>query len=392
VSDVGTLENGAPYMVMEFLHGQDLSALIRDRGPVPFPDAVDFVLQACEALAEAHALGIVHRDLKPANLFMITGADGAPCIKVLDFGISKLTKGDSSGDYGMTSTQAVMGSPLYMSPEQMTSSRDVDGRSDIWAMGTILFELLTGRPPFLGDTMPQLCGMILQEPPPMPRGFRPDLPEGLQVVILRCLEKKRDARYANVAELASALAPFGTRLAARSAERVSKVLSAAGISSRELDLTVPASVAAATGSAWGTTQAKTSHRALWVTLGGVGVVLVAGAALFLRPGHVDAPDPRTSASAAPMSERVAPAPTPPPPAIAPAPVAALTSVPAPSEASPAVADASVTPPPKSVSSKTSARPRPTTAKSVAEKAPAPAKSVAPPPAARAAVDPLEGRR
>jgi serine/threonine-protein kinase len=392
VSDVGTLENGAPYMVMEFLHGQDLAALIHDRGPIPFPDAVDFVLQACEALAEAHALGIVHRDLKPANLFMITGADGAPCIKVLDFGISKITKTDSSGDYGMTSTQAVMGSPLYMSPEQMTSSRDVDGRADIWAIGTILFELLTGRPPFLGETMPQLCGMILQEAPPMPRELRPDLPEGLQAVLLRCLEKKRDRRYANVAELASALAPYGTRLAARSAERVSKVLSAAGISSRELDVTAPPSVGAATGSAWGTTQSKTSHRALWVTLGGAGVVLVAGAALFLRPGHADAPDPRTSASAAPVSERTAPAPAPPPPAVVPAPLAASTA----SEA-PAVAGASATPAPKSGSSKTSTRPRPAPAKVVAEKGPAPAKPVAATPAAatpaaRPAVDPLEGRR
>src|SRR5689334_443951 len=148
VSDVGTLETGAPYMVMEFLRGQDLSTLLRERGPVPYPDAVDFVLQACEALAEAHALGIVHRDLKPANLFMITAADGTPCIKVLDFGISKITQpGTSDPDYGMTKTQTLTGSPLYMSPEQMTSSRAVDGRTDIWAMGTILFELVCGRPP-----------------------------------------------------------------------------------------------------------------------------------------------------------------------------------------------------------------------------------------------------
>jgi serine/threonine-protein kinase len=127
VSDVGTLETGAPYMVMEFLHGQDLSAVLRDRGPLPYPDAVEFVLQACEALSEAHALGIVHRDLKPANLFLITAADGSPCVKVLDFGISKLTSPSASDpDYAMTKTQAVMGSPLYMSPEQMTSSRGVD--------------------------------------------------------------------------------------------------------------------------------------------------------------------------------------------------------------------------------------------------------------------------
>jgi len=393
VSDVGTLENGAPYMVMEFLHGQDLAALIRDRGPIPYADAVDFVLQACEALAEAHALGIVHRDLKPANLFMITGADGAPCIKVLDFGISKITKADSSGDYGMTSTQAVMGSPLYMSPEQMTSSRDVDGRSDIWAVGTILFELLTARPPFLGDTMPQLCGMILQEAPPMPRELRPELPEGLQAVLLRCLEKKRDARYANIGELAAALAPFGTRLAARSAERVSKVLSAAGISSRELDLTVPASVVAATGSAWGTTQSKTSHRALWFTLAGLGVTLAAAAALLLRHGSTNAPDPSISASTAPVTERATAAPpAPSPPVVAPAPVEPLAVPSAPSAPPAPTAAASTTPAPKSGAAKTTARPRPVAAKTVVEKAPAPAKPAAVAPVARPAVDPLEGRR
>ena len=256
VSDVGTLETGAPYMVMEFLHGQDLSSLLRERGPVPYPDAVDFVLQACEALAEAHALGIVHRDLKPANLFMITAADGTPCIKVLDFGISKITQpGSSDPDYGMTKTQTLMGSPLYMSPEQMTSSRDVDGRADIWAMGTILFELLTGRPPFLGETMPQLCGMILQEAPPFPRQLRPELPEGLEAAILRCLEKDRNRRFANVADLATALAPFGTRHAVRSAERISKVLSTAGISSSQLEIHPPGPANAATQSNFGNTTA-----------------------------------------------------------------------------------------------------------------------------------------
>jgi serine/threonine-protein kinase len=162
VSDVGVLETGAPYMVMEFLQGQDLSQRVRDHGPLSIQEAVDFILQACEAIAEAHALGMVHRDLKPANLFLTRMADGSPCVKVLDFGISKVTSPSSSGqDFGMTKTQAVMGSPLYMSPEQMASSRDVDGRTDIWALGTILYELLTGRVPFLGDTMPQLCAMIL---------------------------------------------------------------------------------------------------------------------------------------------------------------------------------------------------------------------------------------
>jgi len=390
VSDVGTLETGAPYMVMEFLNGHDLSTVLRDRGPMPVADAVDYVLQACEALAEAHALGIVHRDLKPANLFMITGTDGAPCIKVLDFGISKLTTADSSGDYGMTSTQAIMGSPLYMSPEQMTSSRDVDGRSDIWSVGTILFELLTGRTPFLGDTMPQLCGMILQEPAPPPRTLRADLPEGLQAVIMRCLEKRREVRFANVGELAQALAPFGTAQAARSAERVSKVLSAAGISSSSIEVLGAGSVGAATGSAWGTTQTKSSKKAVWVVLAGAAATLIAVAAFFMRhQGAVASSDPRAT-STAPQSAPTVPVPTltrTTPPA---APLATATTTGSPS---PPVSVDADTAPPTADPAKHSMRPRSGSAKAALAKSAAPAKPAGPtaPAAPAKPFDPLEGR-
>jgi eukaryotic-like serine/threonine-protein kinase len=288
VIDVGTLETGAPYMVMEFLKGQDLSNHLRQSGALPIADAVDFVLQACEALAEAHALGIVHRDLKPANLFLTTLADGSPCVKVLDFGISKVTNPGASGpDLGMTKTQAVMGSPLYMSPEQMASSRDVDGRADIWAIGTILYELVTGRVPFNADTMPQLCAMILQHPPDPPRSLRPDVPDGLTQVMLRCLEKDRTRRFANVAELAAALAPFGSRAAARSAERVSRVLSAAGISSSQLS--IPSSqgqaTESATNAAWGQTQSRRSNTAIWVVLALLVLGGAAASAVFLLPSR-----------------------------------------------------------------------------------------------------------
>src|SRR3954470_13666053 len=138
VIDVGTLDNGAPYMVMEYLEGGDLSRVLQAQGPLPVEDAVEYVLQACEAIAHAHVLGIVHRDLKPANLFLTKRNDGSQSVKVLDFGISKVLSGNSgasSSDAAMTRTRAVMGSPLYMSPEQMTSTRDVDGRTDIWALG-----------------------------------------------------------------------------------------------------------------------------------------------------------------------------------------------------------------------------------------------------------------
>ncbi|RYZ04570.1 MAG: serine/threonine protein kinase [Myxococcales bacterium] len=277
VIDVGALESGAPYMVMELLRGQDLSNLLRDRGALPVATAVQYVLQACEALAEAHAIGIVHRDLKPANLFVTARADGTPCVKVLDFGISKVTSPSGSGsDMGMTRTQAIMGSPLYMSPEQLASARDVDPRTDIWAIGTVLYELLSGRVPFEADTMPQLCTLILHTEPPPLRSLRAEVPEALSQSIQRCLRKDRKQRYANVAELAADLAPFAPDAGPRSAERISRVLSSSGMSSTELvssNFPLP-TAGASTGSAqaWGTTQAARKSRAVWLGLGGAAVV------------------------------------------------------------------------------------------------------------------------
>ena len=230
VTDVGTLETGAPYMIMEYLDGGDLGAVATTHGALPIEQAVEYVLQACEALAEAHALGIIHRDLKPSNLFVVTRADGTPSVKVLDFGISKVTgMGASGADLGMTKTTTIMGSPLYMSPEQMASSRDVDARTDIWALGAILFELLTGRVPFQADTITQLCAMILQQRAEPLRNLRPDAPEGLQAVIACCLEKDRNQRYANIADFANSLAPFAPRRARLSIERVSRVVKASGL-------------------------------------------------------------------------------------------------------------------------------------------------------------------
>ena len=207
VFDVGVLEDGAPYLVMEFLDGVDLQQWLQHEGPLAFDQAVDFVLQACEAVAEAHELGIVHRDLKPANLFCIKRAD-APFIKVLDFGISKVTA--AGGSLSMTRTSALMGTPFYMSPEQLESARDVDGRSDVWTFGVILFELISGCVPFGGTTLPEVCIKIATHPPPPIRNLKPDVPEGLQAAILKCLEKDRNKRFATVGDLAAALAPFAS--------------------------------------------------------------------------------------------------------------------------------------------------------------------------------------
>ncbi len=222
VLDVGTLETGAPYMVMEYLEGQDLAAVVETNARLPIADVIDWVLQASEALAEAHALGIVHRDLKPANLFLTRRADGTPSVKVLDFGISK--QATSGIDAGVTKTQAVLGSPRYMSPEQMRSTKDVDARADVWALGAVIHELVSGHPPFDADTMTALCAAILQDPPRSMLATRPDTPPQLEAVVRGALEKDRNRRFANVAQLAAALAPFGSPSSRASAERIARVL------------------------------------------------------------------------------------------------------------------------------------------------------------------------
>lgn len=222
VFDVGTLESGAPYLVMEYLDGSDLGTFVREQGPVEVPLAVDFVLQTCEAIAEAHALGMVHRDLKPANLFLTYRADGSPCVKVIDFGISKA--GGFGGDLvDMTKSAVMMGSPLFMAPEQMASAKDADARSDIWSLGVILHVLIAGRPPFEGETALGIYDKMLLGAPPL-RTLRMGVPEGLEAVVLRCLKKDRDARFRNVAELAVALAPHAPPGAKLSVDRVVRVL------------------------------------------------------------------------------------------------------------------------------------------------------------------------
>lgn len=205
VLDIGTLEDGSPAMVMERLDGEDLARRLERSGSLPVEEAADYVLQACDGVGEAHALGIVHRDLKPENLFCAIRSNGACCVKVLDFGISKIAS------LSLTRTNSIMGSPYYMSPEQMSSPRDVDARADIWALGVVLHELITGSVPFGGNSFPEVCLRVIQSPPASMLDARPEAPFGLQAIILRCLEKDRSRRFAEVAELANALAPFAGR-------------------------------------------------------------------------------------------------------------------------------------------------------------------------------------
>lgn len=219
VLDVGTLDNGCPYMVMEYLEGRDLRAEINERGALPPSEAVGYVLQACEALAEAHALGIVHRDVKPSNLFKTRRPDGSVSIKVLDFGISKRVLGDASLDPKLTATRAVLGSPHYMSPEQVRSARTVDHRSDIWALGVTLHELVADDTPFFGDSLTALSAAIVADEPIPLRSQRPDVPEALEAIVLRCLAKHPDARFQSVGELAAALESLASGDALLSVQR-----------------------------------------------------------------------------------------------------------------------------------------------------------------------------
>jgi len=237
VFDVGTLETGAPYMVMEYLDGGDLDGWLKQRGALPIEQAVEFVLQACIAVAEAHGLGIVHRDLKPANLFCVRRSDGQLSIKVLDFGISKMTGvgGMDSSGMGVTRTSAMLGTPLYMSPEHLKSSKTADAQSDIWSLGVILFELLAGKVPFDAESVADLAVKLATEPPSSLRGFRPDVPAGLEAIVFKCLERDKARRYRNVAQLAVALLPFAPTRARASVERISGISQASGLSLSYVD-------------------------------------------------------------------------------------------------------------------------------------------------------------
>lgn len=283
VFDVGATEDGTPYMVMEYLAGRDLSAVLVERGPLPVGEVAEYILQTCEALGEAHRLGIIHRDIKPANLFLTYRPDGRPLVKVLDFGISKIA--GSTADMALTRTQAVLGSPLYMSPEQLRATRDADHRSDIWALGVVMFELLAGRVPFLASAITELAIRVVQEPAPHVGSLRADVPDGMSRIVLRCLEKTPDARYQSVTDLAADLEPFAAPM-----EQVSRADRVARMSGTP-DRTSSRVAMGRTSVAWGDTQVEKTQpkpRAVWpfVLLGGALVVgSVSGVGAFLVHRH-----------------------------------------------------------------------------------------------------------
>jgi serine/threonine protein kinase len=232
ILDVDDSESGLPFIVMEYLEGTDLEKIVKERGGLPVAEAVEYVLQACEGVAEAHAAGIVHRDLKPSNLFLVHRPDGSPCVKLVDFGISKPL--EATDEMALTDTEWVVGSPMYMAPEQLRSAKDVDLRADVWALGLVLYRLLTGRHAFEAESRPAVILRIAAEAPTPIASLRPDVPPALGEIILRCLAKDRNARFARVEELAAALEPFAP-------PRVRPVRRVSGTSSAALPVPPPSS-------------------------------------------------------------------------------------------------------------------------------------------------------
>jgi serine/threonine-protein kinase len=337
VIDVCRLDSGAPFIVMEYLDGETLSTLIGRGVRLPYQEVALYTLQICEALGDAHAHGIVHRDLKPANLMLTRGPAG-PMVKVLDFGISKLLA-DLAGESGVTATGSVLGSPSYAAPEQILDSRKVDPRADAWALGVTLYRILAGELPFTGETRMQTYMAVLGSTPVHLGERRPDLPPPMADAIMRCLEKDREARFATVAELASAMEPFAPPGARGSAARVARALAPRSVTLDDEDeaKTVPfaaptlpdihdtlvadeppvfglmPSAGASTSSSVAPLSSphpqKTTMRRRWVTAAVVGAVVAAGALVAaLRPASGVA---ASSGSAAPLPVTVDPSVPPP---------------------------------------------------------------------------------
>lgn len=386
VMDIDRLESGAPYMVMELLHGRDLRKELDRRGPLPPGEAVSYLLQACSAIAEAHQHGIVHRDLKPSNLFLARDASGVT-LKVLDFGISKMLVGDDSM---RTGTKSVLGTPTYMSPEQIRSTKSVDHRTDIWSLGVVLYELVTGRVPFEGETPTAVIAAIAADSARDVRELMPELAPALGSAIMRAIEKHASQRFATVEEFADALRPFdasalqvptrpglgeatrGATISEATTVRASSAPPAKVRSSKEPDPTAARSVEAErTGPGWtGRTLRSSVPAAKGRALLVVGLMTLAGAVAALLVSRAGG-DRVTTAERLPTSPRVSAAqvqPTPAQPESPPANtavVSAAPSAPVVSVAAPASASERARNPPGAAK-----RPKPATAKTTAT-APAP---------------------
>jgi serine/threonine-protein kinase len=308
VFDLGTLPSGATYIIMEFLEGESLAARLR-RGPLSATEAVDIAAQTADALGAAHAKGIVHRDLKPDNLFLVSDPrePGRTLVKVLDFGIAKLTVEAPGSGSVRTRTGTVMGTPLYMSPEQCRGTREVDLRTDIYALGVILYELVCGRPPFISQGQGELIHMHIAVAPTPPRSLNPGVSPALERVILAALEKDPAARTQTMSDFLRGLRAAGA--ASSPAEGRATPPAASGPSTTG---SVAQSTFSATASAL-EMDGPRARPARWPLVALLGAVAVGGAAFALRStGH-------SSAEHAPSQAAPTASPAPAPPAVAPAP-------------------------------------------------------------------------
>ncbi len=317
VIDVERLPNGIPYFVMEHLTGSDLSTRLAERGPFSVEDVVDHVLQALEALAEAHRRGIVHRDLKPSNLWLTTREDDSDFIKVLDFGTSKIARSElTANEPPLTRSGSLLGSPLYVAPEQIRSASQADARSDIWSLGVVMHELLTGHPPFHGQFLGEMISAVCSDPYAPPA--REDLPAELAQILMKCLQKAPELRFQSAGELARAFQPLVRTASSQvSIDRILRLPSSTPPSLRDAlegpgtrlpftdTLEHPTSLAphAAGGESRATRRRRSSLTALaFIALG------AAGAFTWLRleralPGHaVGAPPTPAATVPAPPSE------------------------------------------------------------------------------------------
>ena len=241
VIDVGAMDDDTPYIVMEHLDGSDLATVVTARGRLPVEETVDYILQASEAVAEAHAMGMVHRDLKPANLFLARGPGGTTSVKVLDFGVSKILDDRSNGANDaprggdLTNEGVALGSPGYMSPEQMTSSRDVDARSDIFSLGALLYRLVGGQTPYKGTSVVSILATMATDGLLPLRNLAPDAPEDFIATVERCLAQDKAARFPTVAHLAHALMPYASR---RGRVSIEQILATLGVHIPDVDASV----------------------------------------------------------------------------------------------------------------------------------------------------------
>jgi serine/threonine protein kinase len=313
VTDVGKLESGAPYFVMEFLEGEDLAQRLRREGPLGVRAALALMSQACEGLMEAHAKGLVHRDIKPSNLFLAKRASGKSVLKVIDFGIAKAELTQESGGHELTRTSEIMGSPQYMSPEQLRDTKNVDARTDLWSLGAAFYECLTGRPPFTGESMTELVVRIATESPPSAALARPDLPAEVVAILERCLTKKLADRYGSAADLLEAVEALrgSTSFRVGGGFPSSPGLEGAAGSGPHLAFDETAGPTSATRNGVprlleevdSTSRAKRSSRAAPIAIGVASLLAIAGVVVFARTsGEV-----RVNVGAAPPAAAAAPA-------------------------------------------------------------------------------------